>query len=142
VNRSEDSDKKPFGSSWWHNGARSTWYIKADDSGTGKLAVGLFHRKCNVGCLRPAVSLTLHFGSNSTIIEKTNMSDNPELSEKMPLWQRIQSLYETDPAPKTRVDIAEALNAKIDSVKKAVLRKDLFRIVQGKGNEQDKVVLA
>ena len=28
VNRSENSDQKPFGSSFWHNSARSTWFAK------------------------------------------------------------------------------------------------------------------
>jgi hypothetical protein len=31
TNKSEESDKKPFGSSFWHNGARATWNIKLAD---------------------------------------------------------------------------------------------------------------
>jgi len=28
VSKAEDADRKPFGSAFWHNGARATWYVK------------------------------------------------------------------------------------------------------------------
>src|SRR5437764_9155580 len=34
TNKSEDSDKKPFGSAFWHNGARATWNVKLSSEPT------------------------------------------------------------------------------------------------------------
>lgn len=141
VNRNEDHDKKPFGSSWWHNGARSTWFVKADESGSSVLNLGFFHRKSNLGPLRRAVSLKVTFGPDFTRFDKANIGDSPELAEKMKLWQRMQLLFEQNQSPKTCMEIAELLDVKVDTVRKTSQRKDLFRILQGKANEQDKVCL-
>lgn len=141
VNRSEENDRKPFGSSWWHNGARCTWFVKAEESGGSVLNLGFFHRKSNLGPLRRAISLRAVFGPDFTRFEKSDIADSPELAQTAKIWQRMQMLFEKDPTPLTRAEIAEILDVKIDSVKKASSRKDMFRIVGGKEFEQDKICL-
>jgi hypothetical protein len=51
VNKSEEHDRKPFGSSFWHNGARSTLFVRAvEQTGDDKiLRLGFFNRKSNLG---------------------------------------------------------------------------------------------
>ncbi len=44
----DSDDKKPFGSVFWHNTARATWYAKrVQDEGEDVTHVGLFNRKAN-----------------------------------------------------------------------------------------------
>ena len=47
ITKGENGDRKPFGSSFWHNGARSTWYCKAaeDIPNSKSLEIGIFNRK-------------------------------------------------------------------------------------------------
>ena len=47
VTNGENADKKPFGSAFWSNGARATWYVKQDEASAGSdaLQIGLFNRK-------------------------------------------------------------------------------------------------
>src|SRR5262249_23091134 len=49
---SADSDKKPFGSTFWHNLARCTWNVQADPE-NNSLRLGFYNRKANLGPLRP-----------------------------------------------------------------------------------------
>src|SRR5262245_32488918 len=57
VNKSEENDRKPFGSSFWHNGARSTWFVQGVASGEDStLRLGFYNRKANLGPLQPALS--------------------------------------------------------------------------------------
>jgi len=50
IGRSGD-DQKPFGSVFWHNGARCTWYVQlAKESPDDRvLQIGLYNRKANLG---------------------------------------------------------------------------------------------
>lgn len=140
INRSESAEFKPFGSSFWHNGARSTWFVEGKPAGKGALNLGFQHRKSNLGRLREAVILNMSFTSNQTIIQQGQLSDDPELAQKMPIRQRIQSLLEK--GAMTYVEIAEALEVKVDSVIKAVNRRNEFSIIQGGKGEQNRVQLA
>jgi hypothetical protein len=49
----DNATEKPFGSSFWHNGARSTWYVKQDDIRREKtetiIDLSLYHKKTNFG---------------------------------------------------------------------------------------------
>ena len=58
ISKAEGADKKPFGSTFWHNGARSTWFVQLAEGSADSdvLQIGLFNRKANLGRLRPAVA--------------------------------------------------------------------------------------
>ena len=60
VNKSDQGDQKPFGSTFWANGARATWFVtKSGESGDGsQFTLGLFNRKANTGPLRPAAGMS------------------------------------------------------------------------------------
>lgn len=138
VNKSEEADKKPFGSAFWHNGARATWYVKADP-GDARLDLGFYHRKSNLGPLRHPVALRIAFHKHDTIIERISMSDNADLAEKMSVRQRMVELLGR--GSMTFMEIAEQLDEKVDTVRKAVKRGNTFVVINGRSGEQDKVGL-
>ena len=45
---------------FWHNSARSTWFVKAATNEPGRLTIGLLNRKANLGPRQPALALHLH----------------------------------------------------------------------------------
>lgn len=123
VNKSETGDQKPFGSSFWHNSARSTWFAKqAAASPDGqRLTVGLFNRKSNLTKLHAAVGFQFDFADDRTIVTRTNLADVADLAGQLPLWQRIAHCIKAGGGlPRTIDEIAEELDAKPDTVKKAV----------------------
>ena len=65
INKSENNEHKPFGSSFWHNSARSTWFVKlAATSPDGQVStLGLFHRKSNLSARQPAIGFAVTFES-------------------------------------------------------------------------------
>ena len=123
INKSESGDQKPFGSSFWHNSARATWFIKqAAASADGqRLTIGLFNRKSNLTRPRPAFGFGFEFTDESTIVSRVNLADVEDLAGQLPLWQRIAHFIKAGGGlPRTVDEIVEELDAKPDSVKKAV----------------------
>ena len=123
VNRSDTGDKKPFGSSFWHNGARATWNIKTADQipGSDELSIGLYNRKANIGPIRAAVGFRITFDDTRTTFTRVDPRDVDELATSLPLWQRMA--HELRAGPQTLITLAEALEAKVDSVEKAAKRR-------------------
>jgi hypothetical protein len=122
VNRSDTNDQKPFGSTFWHNGFRSTWFAKRSDTtpDSGSVTVGLYNRKANLGPLLAAVGYRVTFGDERTTIAPTDLADVTELAAGLPLWQRMVGLLRT--GSMTMVEMASDLDVKVDSVSKAVRR--------------------
>ena len=91
VNKSEDNEKKPFGSSFWHNGARSTWFCKAaEETPNGEeLQIGFFNRKNNVGKIQAPVGFTVSFGPERTLFTRSEPGKISELADSMSLWQKM-----------------------------------------------------
>jgi hypothetical protein len=120
VNRSENGDKKPFGSSFWHNTARSTWFAQqASASPDGqRLTVGLFNRKANLTKLHAAVGFQFDFSDDRTVVTRVNVADVDDLAPQLPLWQRIA--HTVKDAPRTVEELAAALDAKVETIKRAV----------------------
>src|SRR5262249_36961251 len=53
----DNSDRRPFGSAFWHNSPRATWFAKlADRDPGGRISrLGLYPRKWNIGPLPDSV---------------------------------------------------------------------------------------
>ena len=126
VNRSENGDQKPFGSAFWHNGARSTWFVSksADDADAGTLTVGLFNRKANTGPIRPAVGLELHFGAERTDVRQVDLADVSDLASKVPTWQRIKSALRH--GPMTLDALVGEVEGKRETVARTIRRSRQF----------------
>ena len=136
VNRSEHADQKPFGSTFWHNGARSTWFVQAAESvGDDKtLRLGFFNRKANLGPIHRPVGYLVNFSDNRTEYRRVDVADTPELAEKLTIRQRMQHLLKR--GARTPDEIATALDVKVDSVRKVVDRdkqgkRQCFLVLEG-----------
>ncbi len=123
MNRSEQGDQKPFGSVFWHAGARATWYLKRTDStASDDMVVGFYHRKSNIGRLRQAFGRRVEFLATETRVTSAEITDEKELAIKLNLIQRIAGCLRS--GPMTTAEIAEELEAKQDSVRTTVRRMD------------------
>src|SRR5439155_20598096 len=69
VNRTGDTDK-PFGSAFWHNSARATWYVeRVQEIGETHLDLGLYQRKINDCPPSPPLGIRFAFSADSTVID-------------------------------------------------------------------------
>jgi hypothetical protein len=128
--RAEDGEQRPFGSVFWHNLARSTWFLKR----VGEQITPQCHHarrlppQGNFGPLRPPFGLELRLENKadqpdllqSVTVRRVNVAEVGELSASLPLWQRMKHALRH--RAKTIVELAEELDAKPDTIKKALAR--------------------
>lgn len=132
VSKAEGADLKPFGSTFWSNGARSTWYVKQDEGSAGSdvLQIGLFNRKSNLGRLRPPLGYSITFAEETTTFHRTDVADTPDLAGLLSVRQRMAALLKK--GSMTRQEIAEQVDAKPDTIKRIANRhKELFIVLDG-----------
>jgi hypothetical protein len=125
--RAEDGEQRPFGSIFWHNLARATWFLKRVDEHTTPTAItlGIYHRKANFGPLRPPFGLEMALEQNGDVLQKVtvrhiDVADVHELAPSLPLWQRMKHALRG--GAKTIAELATELDSKPDTVKKALGR--------------------
>jgi hypothetical protein len=123
ITKGDNGDQKPFGSVFWHNGARSTWFAKlAGSADDGRCqTIGLFNRKSNLGPLRRAVGFDVTFDAERTAFTRVNVAEVGAIAVELPIWQRVQ--HELRAGPQTYAALADRLDESVDSVEKAVKRK-------------------
>jgi hypothetical protein len=134
VNKSDNAEYKPFGSSFWHNSARSTFFVKlAGTSPDGQVVtVGLFNRKANLGPLQPPQAFDVTFMSERTVIVPVDVAKVDELADALPLWQRLKAALVN--GPRTLASLAADFDVKVDTLDRTVRRKsDLFTRVSRDG---------
>lgn len=120
INRGGD-EERPFGSTFWHNSARSTWFLEANqEPGTPRLDLALTNRKSNDGPKAPSFALHFEFEPNRTTIRRADLASIPELAGTLPLKDRIRPLLKA--GPRTVADIAEHLAAEPDTVRTTLKR--------------------
>ena len=124
VNRSETGDQKPFGSSFWHNSARATWFAKqAAASADGRQA----HRRP----VQPQVeSHAAASGGRLSVHVRRGPHDRGarQSGRRRRPARPLAALAAHRASPQSRrrrrrarlTEIAEELDAKPDTVKKAV----------------------
>jgi hypothetical protein len=146
ITKSESGDQRPFGSAFWHNGARSTWFAKRSeaDGNPGQMTVGLFNRKSNAGPLLSARGLRVSFGDGRISIQPADLAASEDFAAKLPLWQRMKGAL--DHGPLTLEALAEALGAPEDSLKKVVDRSQkrtdpMFTRVPAAGDGKTRIAL-
>jgi hypothetical protein len=134
INRSETGDQRPFGSTFWHNGARAIWFTKITEDlpDSHTRTVGLFPRKRNTGPLGKALAFEFQFQPDRTQVKRVDVADVADLAPRLSLSQRMAHLLRGGAL--TIAAIAEELDEKVDSVTKAAKRGDgkLFIRVPGK----------
>jgi len=116
----EPGHERPFGSQFWWALVRSAYFVSAPPSADRRLVVGFYHRKSNLGRLHRAVGFEFGFDPGLTTILPRDIGDVQELAAQLPLWQRIRDALGSGPL--TIASLAEELEAKPDTVEKAVKR--------------------
>jgi hypothetical protein len=132
VTKSEGGDQKPFGSVFFSNGARSTWYVKVSEaSPDGRtLDLGLFNRKSNLGRLLSPTGFQITFTDDRTFFAKAQPGDSPDLAEKMTIRERMIHLLKSGAVMVD--DLAESVDAKPDTIRKTVKRHSrTFTLLEG-----------
>jgi hypothetical protein len=132
VSKAEGADRRPFGSAFWHNGARSTWFAKTAEAtpGSGIVTVGLYHRKANMGGLRPPVGLEIRFTEDRTVFRRIELMDNADLAAGLSVRQRMAHLLRG--GAMSPEELAAELQAEPETVKRTARRhRDLFTLLSG-----------
>jgi hypothetical protein len=128
VNRQGDTER-PFGSAFWSNGARLTWYAKLEADAAGTTTVGLFCKKANTSAKPAPVGWRIDWGERITIT-RTDVRDIPNLADHVSLKYRIEG--ELRSGARTYADLADGLNVGVDAVRMAIKRApDRFAQVIG-----------
>jgi len=126
ISKADGADRKPFGSSFWHNGARSTWNVKLAETSPDDrvISIGLYHRKANLGAIRPAVGLEFTFASRRTTIRRVDLADVADLASGLSTHQRIIAALRH--GARSRDEIA----ASLPEVKPATVRVAMHRALK------------
>ncbi len=124
ISKAEGADRRPFGSAFWHNSARATWFIKpSDDSAASDtLSIGVFERKRNLGRQRAPFGLEVQFTPERTTFHRVDIATVPEFASRVSINQRIASALRG--GSMTR----EALAAELDT-NPETLRRTLNRAI-------------
>ena len=144
ITKSGDfADQRPFGSAFWHNGARATWFAKAEDESadTGQSrTVALINRKANLSARRPALAYRFVFGPGSVRIARADPASVASIASALPVWQRIKAAVSSGPL--SFAEIAEETGIKEGTIRQTVNRKKngMFTVIEG-SNGLQKVAL-
>lgn len=136
INRSETGDKKPFGSAFFHNSARSTWFMSSGDGAQNPKYVTLYHRKANIGTLLPPVTYRIDFGKGTT--DFTQIDGVPEPETAVTLSRNIARLISAEHMTVTAV--AEATGKDHEVVRATVNRGIKSGIFRWIGDGRDRLV--
>jgi hypothetical protein len=121
VNKSETGDRQPFGSAFWHNSARATWFLKATDE-TDRHVVGVFNRKHNVAKWPQApFAYEVLVDGDRTTFTLTDITAAQDLAPRVPVAQRLKSLLRAGALSRDAI-IEEFSDCKPDSVRRAIDR--------------------
>jgi hypothetical protein len=124
----EGADRRPFGSAFWHNSPRATWYVKLAerDPGGSVSRLGLYPRKWNIGPLPPAAGFELAFEPERTLVRRADVLDTADLAAGLPVRQRMAAALRR--GAMTTQELAEEIEATADTVRKTARRNpDSFR---------------
>jgi hypothetical protein len=125
VNKSETGDRQPFGSAFWHNSARATWFLKATDQ-TDSHTVGVFNRKHNVAkWLQAPFGYEVQVDGDRTAFRLVDIAAaSPELASKVPLAQRLKSVLKSGALTR------EAIAAEWPDERPETLRRTINREIE------------
>lgn len=132
ISKSEGGDKKPFGSAFWHNSARSTWFVKKSDEAQRKhsVQIGLYHRKANLGPIQQPLGFDFSFGRDQTTVSRVDMTEIPELADNMTVRQRMET--ELSDGSMTLEKLSYAIDAGKETIRKTIRRNpNNFILLEG-----------
>lgn len=106
----QGENKYPFGSVYWHNEARRTWYVeRVQEEELPELDIGMYCRKVNDGPRPRPIAISAKFDDpyGQVILSSSNIANIPELADKLPAHNRIWNALTQ---PMTVKDISEFTN--------------------------------
>ena len=131
ISKAENGDKKPFGSIFWHNSARATWYVAAEENSSNPRQVALFNRKVNIDKPLPPVSYAITFTDyGTTEFRRADVANSPDLAVQLSVRQRMAYLLHRGAMDPEK--IAAEVDSDLETVKRTVRRyKKLFTVLEG-----------
>jgi hypothetical protein len=122
VTKGENSDKRPFGSTFWFNGCRAAWYAERAEAASSdeSIHVGLFHRKFNLGPTRSALGFDIEFRADRVAVTSSNVADNEQLATKLPLASRL--FHALRRGPKTLAFLIEETGGTLETLERTIRR--------------------
>jgi hypothetical protein len=115
------ADAKPFGSVFWHNGARMTWHVGGEQEiGDDNIRIGLVNRKNNAGRLARPMAWQVTFGDHIRF-ERVEASSLASVAQKMSIAERSRAVLVA--GSRTVADLAEEFEAPVASVRVALDRE-------------------
>lgn len=137
------AEHRPFGSAFWHNGARQTIFAKAEDE-SGNVnhsrTVALINRKSNLGPRRPAAAYRFDFDPGSVRIARADPASVESLADSLPTWQRLKAAVSSGPL--SFAELAEETGIREGTIRKTVTRKDgMFKVIEGSTGVQKVALL-
>lgn len=128
----EGADRRPFGSTFWHNSPRATWYVKrAEHDGDEHVTrLGLFARKFNIGALPRPVGFELFFAPDRTVVRSVKVEDVPDLAASLTVRQRMFAVLRH--GAMSLEAIAAEIDAKPDTISRTARRySHQFTVIDG-----------
>lgn len=111
----------PFGSVFFSNLCRMTWSVKKQPGVSEDLAtIGCFPAKQNDGARIRPVGIEFDFAGDTIGVQSVDLAHVDGLADKLPLALRMSAFLRA--GPHTIAQIAEALDAKVATVEKALRR--------------------
>lgn len=128
TTKTDTGDLKPFGSVFWHNGARATWNVKQSEESAmangSVIDVACYNRKSNLGRLLPAAPFRIDFGDGKISVEPGSLREMPlDLASSLPLPQRIYNAV-AGGVQKTVEELAVELGEDVKKIADAVKKRN------------------
>ena len=147
VSKGGEDAKKPFGSAFWWNYARSVWRMSSEQlPDAAYLTIGLEHRKANGFKLQPPMAIRVDHGDDTIKFTQTSVMGMAQLASGLPVPYQVERLLQ-DGKRRTVREISEELNdgdtgktVSQDSIDKALHRGKGFKQItesdmNGKGRK-------
>lgn len=132
ISKSEGADRKPFGSTFWANGARATWFMKKADAepGGNQLTIGLYNRKSNLSGLSSPGGFGITFSSQRTSLKPVAIENHPDLAAQLSVRHRMASALRN--GSMSTADLADTIEAKPNTVTRTARRyRKQFTLLKG-----------
>ena len=107
---SKDDGKKPFGSAFWWNYARSVWRMSGEQiPDADYITIGLEHRKANGFKLQPPMAVRVDHTDTTIKFTSTSVMGMAKLASGLPVSYQVERLLK-DGKARTVAEIADELN--------------------------------
>lgn len=117
----EKTDDYPFGSVFWHNSARATWLVKREGMpGSSSFTLALINKKSNRTGIAAPIAFDVSFADGRIRFCRRDAGEVEAVAGQMPLLYRLHQALRH--GPRTVADVADEVDAKVDTVSKTFRR--------------------